>query len=103
MKLGAKGGMLRIEIQRTPHTDMWILYGTLAGDVVDELKLAWEKERTVLMGRKCVIDLMEVTSVDERGEQVLLEMMRDNVRFIARGVYSTNLLENLRTRCKQES
>jgi ABC-type transporter Mla MlaB component len=94
--------MLRIEIQRTPHTEMWILYGALAGDIVDELTRAWKKERSELNGRKCVIDLIEVTSVDKRGELALLEMMRDGVRFIARGVYSTNLLKNLRACCKQD-
>jgi ABC-type transporter Mla MlaB component len=92
--------MLRIKIQRAADADIWILYGRLTGDVVDELEQNWKSSRNE---RKCVIDLTEVTSVDEYGEKVLVEIMRDGAAFVARGVYFTNLMETLFARSKQEA
>ena len=95
--------MLRIKIQRTADAETWILYGSLTGDMVDELMRSWRTERNQRNGRKCVIDLVELTLVDERGEQVLMEMMLDGARLVARGVYIPSLLETLSARCRQEA
>jgi ABC-type transporter Mla MlaB component len=92
--------MFRIKIQRAAEADIWTLYGRLSGDVVGELEQNWKSARNE---RKRVIDLTEVTSVDERGEQVLIEIMRDGATFVARGVYCTNLVETLTARSKQEA
>jgi ABC-type transporter Mla MlaB component len=102
MKPGAKSGLLRIEIQHTAHAEMWTLYGALTGDMVDELAATWKNSRNERNGHECMIDLIEVTSVDERGEQVLLGMMQEGARFIVRGVYSKSLLDRLSQRRKQE-
>lgn len=91
--------MLRIKIQRTTDAETWILYGRLTGEMVDELKRTWKSARGERNGGKCVIDLVEVTLVDESGEQVLMEMMLDGAQFVGRGVYTTTLLETLSARC----
>ena len=101
MKLEAKNAMLRIAIQSTQNQDTWILEGRLAGQVVDELTSAWKQTRDERSGRKSVVNLVDVTFVDERGERALMEMMLDGAEFVARGVYTKSLLENLSEHCKR--
>jgi ABC-type transporter Mla MlaB component len=95
VKLEMKNAMFRIAIDRGRDVDTWTLQGRLAGQVVDELISAWRKTRSERSGRKCVVDLVDLTSVDESGEQALMEMMADGVEFAAKGVYTKSLLESL--------
>ena len=101
MKLVSKNGILRIAIDRAENLETWTLYGSLSGEMVDEFAVTWKNTRTQRMGREWVIDLTEMISVDERGEQMLMEVMRTGARFVVRGVYSTNLVESLSARCRQ--
>lgn len=103
MKLGAKNAILRIAIRSSEGQDMWILEGRLAGQVVDELWDAWKKTRDERRGRKSVVDLVDVTSVDERGERALREMMADGAKFVVRGVYIRTLVESLRESYKRKA
>jgi ABC-type transporter Mla MlaB component len=90
-----KNTLFRIAIDHAHDVDTWTLQGKLAGQVVSELITAWRKTRSERTGRKCVIDLVDLTCVDESGEQALMEMMADGVEFAAKGVYTKGLLENL--------
>jgi hypothetical protein len=102
MKLEAKNCMLRIAIRSTQEQDTWILEGRLAGQVVNELTASW-RQRHERASRKSVVNLVDVTSVDERGEQALMAMMMDGAEFVVRGVYTKGLLESLSERCKREA
>jgi ABC-type transporter Mla MlaB component len=102
MKLEAKNSMLRIAIRSTQDQDTWILEGRLAGQVVNELTASW-RQRQERGSRKSVVNLVDVTSVDERGEQALMAMMIDGAEFVVRGVYTKGLLESLSERCKREA
>ena len=102
MKLEAKNCMLRIAIRSTQDQDTWILEGRLAGQVVNELTASW-RQRHDRSTRRSVVNLVDVTSVDERGEQALMAMMMDGAEFIVRGVYTKGLLESLSERCKREA
>jgi anti-anti-sigma regulatory factor len=76
--------MLRITATDTKLT----LHGQLAGPWVAELKSAWDKSLSV-------VDLTDVTFVDEAGAQVLCAMKAAGVRFVARGVDTKHLLDDL--------
>jgi anti-anti-sigma regulatory factor len=102
MQLAAKNAILRIATERGDEVETWRLYGSLSGRMADELAASWIKTLSEQNGRKYVVDLKEVTSVDEHGEQVLIEMMRKGARFVARGFYLTSLLEVLRQHYEQE-
>src|ERR1700722_10718752 len=78
--------MLRI----TTTGQKLVLQGQLAGPFVAELKSAWE------INRHSLIDLTDVTFVDEAGAQALCAMKEAGVRFIARGVDTKHLLEDLK-------
>jgi hypothetical protein len=76
--------MLRITATESKLT----LHGQLAGPFVAELESAWNKSLTV-------VDLSEVTFVDEAGARVLCAMKEAGVRFVARGVDTKHLLDEL--------
>jgi hypothetical protein len=77
--------MLRITTTEAKLT----LHGQLAGPWVDEFKAAWDKSLRV-------VDLTDVTFVDEAGARVLCAMNDAGVRFVARGVDTKHLLDDLK-------
>jgi anti-anti-sigma regulatory factor len=80
--------MLRI----TEDGSKLVLHGQLAGPWVAELQSSWNKSLAV-------VDLTDVTFVDEAGARVLCAMKDAGVRFVATGVDTKHLLEDLK--CKQ--
>ncbi len=90
--------MLKFTVIDVPEGQKWILQGQLAGPSVAELLSSWSKARDTRRGRRCVVDLSDVTSIDQEGETLLAEMMKENARFVASGVYTKELLADLRDR-----
>ena len=88
--------MLKITQSETSKEQKWKLCGRLSGPWVAELERAWERCRSER--RSDVIDLSEVTSIDERGESLLRRMKQDGARFVARGVEMKAILSHLRSK-----
>jgi hypothetical protein len=63
---------------------------------VQELRSCWERARGIATGSKAVVDLNDVTFIDENGETLLKEMRGAGVEFVATGVENKHLLENLK-------
>jgi anti-anti-sigma regulatory factor len=83
--------MLRITTTETGTERLWVLEGQLAGPFVDELRSSWDTRQA----QQSVIDLTGVTFIDESGASVLCAMEKAGVRFIARGVDTRHLLDDL--------
>lgn len=90
---GFDNAMLRI-----CHSQQWTLCGQLAGPWVQELRSCWEHGPSVAAGSAAVVDLSDVTFIDEDGEKLLSEMRTAGVEFVATGVETRHLLENLKGR-----
>jgi len=88
--------MLKITNSVTVDEERWILSGQLAGAWVAELRSNWEQVRDRSGGRRYVIDLRDVTLIDESGEGLLGELRNDGAEFVAKGVYTKHILENLK-------
>src|SRR6266566_6655374 len=89
--------MLRITFSSTATEQRWILCGHLAGPWVGELRSHWEKELGASRGRQLVVDLSDVTLIDETGESLLRELRSGGADFIpGGGVETRDLVENLR-------
>jgi hypothetical protein len=73
----------------------WILCGQLAGPWVEELRASWNRARADTPSLSQVVDLSDVTFIDESGEKLLSEMHAAGVEFVAAGVDTKHLLENL--------
>lgn len=78
----------------------WSLEGQLVGQWAAELKSTWKESHQVGDTRRCVVDLIEVTSIDRNGEAVLAEIMNQGAEFISGDVYTKHLLRNLRMAVK---
>jgi ABC-type transporter Mla MlaB component len=93
--------MLRITISDLPGEQRWSLQGQLVGQWAAELKSTWRRAGSAEDTRRCVFDLIEVTSIDKSGEAVLAEIMSQGAEFISGDVYTEHLLRNLRTKLKR--
>jgi hypothetical protein len=89
--------MLKITNCVTVDEDRWILSGQLAGQWVEELRSNWDQMRDRSGARRYVIDLSDVTLIDERGERLLGALMELGAEFVAKGVYTKHLLEDLKS------
>ena len=88
--------MLKIANSATGNEDRWILSGQLAGLWVAVLRSNWDQLRERSRGRRCVIDLSDVTLIDKSGERLLGQLKDEGARLVAKGVYTRRLLENLK-------
>jgi hypothetical protein len=79
----------------------WVLQGRLVGQWAAEFKSRWTEARHAGDTRRCIVELIEVTSIDRIGEAVLVEIMSQGVEFIASDVYTKHLLRNLRSELKR--
>jgi ABC-type transporter Mla MlaB component len=89
--------VLKIAMTESANEQRWSLQGELVGQWAAEFKSAWNESHNAGDTRKCVVELIEVTSIDRNGEVVLAEIMRKGVDFIASDVYTKHLLQNLRS------
>jgi LytTr DNA-binding domain len=89
--------MLRITVVENAAEDQWTLQGTLTKYSVDELLSSW-RASTCPSGRRRIVNLDKVTSIDKSGEEALSMIMRDGATVVASGVYTKHLLDELRAR-----
>ena len=93
--------MLKITNTGTATEETWILYGQLSGPWVTELKSNWENKRLESHGQRCVVDLTDVTFIDERGEMVLCIMQSEGAEFVARGVDTKQVVADLESQTER--
>jgi hypothetical protein len=82
-------------ITDAPFEQKWVLQGRLCNRWAADLKERWESTRSTRKGRRCIVDLEDVTSVDADGEDVLLEMVAEGAELFATRAYMKHLLESL--------
>lgn len=89
--------MLRITVVDSPTEERWILQGQLTGEFASELSANWRVSLERCSTRSRLVDLSEITLIDKSGEEVLRDMMQKHTRFVATGLYTRHLLEELQT------
>jgi hypothetical protein len=90
--------MLRISFAQTDTEQRWTVCGQLAGPWVAELRECWEHGRKIGGRADPLVDLSDVTFIDEAGEKLLSEMRSSGATFVAAGVETKHLGENLRVK-----
>jgi phage tail protein X len=93
--------MLRVSYSDTADGQCWRLYGRLTGPWVEELRSCWRQARERVPLAHAVVDLNEVTFIDEAGEELLGEMLSTGTEFIATGIATKHLLEGLKNQRKR--
>jgi ABC-type transporter Mla MlaB component len=89
--------MLRITIARTATEQRWTLEGRLVQPWVGELRTCWKNSHRAQNGQTCTVDLSEVTFIDNSGMRLLRSMAKEGARFIATGIYTRHVLEQLKS------
>ena len=88
--------MLKITITNTATEMQWILQGRLVAPWVNELKVSWKRAHATVQGRRCIVNLDEVTFIDKSGERMLRSMSKQGAQFVAGDVYVKHVLDRLR-------
>jgi hypothetical protein len=78
-----------------------VLEGELSSPWVAELKREWSNARHLPGGLPVIVDLRNVVTISQEVEHVLLEMMREGVRFICGGVLNRHILQKLTRKVAQ--
>jgi hypothetical protein len=90
--------MLKISIVEGRSERRLVLEGKLVSPWVDELRAAYESAKADSNGPKLVIDLRNLTTISDQGENLLLELMRRGVRFRRSGVFAKEVLKEVERR-----
>jgi hypothetical protein len=94
--------MLRISVIEGDKQRRLIVEGRLVGLWAAELKSACERARTDLRARELVLDMKHLTAISQEGENVLLELLNDGIRFRCRGVFTKHVLKQLSRRATRK-
>ena len=90
--------MLKISIVEGHTQRRLIVEGKLVGPWAAELKSACEKARADLHPRELVLDMKHLTAISQEGENVLLELLNDGIKFRCWGVFTKHVLKQLNRR-----
>jgi anti-anti-sigma regulatory factor len=77
-----------------------VLEGKLVAPWAGELRVACEKARADLGDRELVVDVKNLTAISQAGENVLIELMTEGVKFRGSGVFTKHMLKQLARRCR---
>jgi anti-anti-sigma regulatory factor len=87
--------MLRITKIETPSEQNLILEGRLTKPWIGDLRSQWEESRHTHPERKFVVDLRGVMRIDSAGEGALALMKTEGAEFLASGIRTKHLIEDL--------
>ena len=87
--------MLMITEQRNDYALTFRLAGALAGDWTMELERCWRDATATDDSLRLLVDLTQVTFVDETGKRLLASMARAGARFIAGDVLMKSIVEEI--------
>ncbi len=88
--------MLRITVVDSPTEQRLVLYGKLVGPWVGELQRVWENLRQQLGNRRSVIDLNEVTLIEDSADRLLATMLEQGAELVARGTANRWLIQAMK-------
>jgi anti-anti-sigma regulatory factor len=96
-----ENSMLRISIVEGRKQRQLVVEGKLVAPWSDELKAACERARSGLDGRELVIDLINLTTISQQGEKLLLELMQEGLTCRGCGLFTNEILKQLGRRLRR--
>jgi anti-anti-sigma regulatory factor len=94
--------LLRISIIERRNERRLVLEGKLIAPWTAELRSTCEKARQNLKGRELVVDLKNLTVISQEGENLLVELMNEGVKFRCCGVFTRQMLRQLARRARTQ-
>ena len=93
--------MLKVSIVEGRKQRRLVVEGRLVAPWSDELKAACDRAGSGLNGRELVIDLKNLTTIGQQGENLLLQLMQQGVRFRGCGVFTNEILKQAARRLRR--
>src|SRR5579859_2903254 len=90
--------MLKISVVEGRKQRRLVVEGRLVAPWSDELKGACERAGSELDGRELVIDLKNLTTISQQGENLLLELMQQGLKCRGCGVFTNEILKQVARR-----
>ena len=87
--------MLKITTIKRDQRCRLVLEGDLVAPWVAELQREWNEVRVSAADLKLIVDLRSVITISQEGQDVLLDMMSNGVRFVCRGVLNRHVIQQL--------
>lgn len=95
--------MLKISVIDSRRQRRLILEGKLIAPWAAELKAACDRARMDRDGRDFVVEVKHLTAINHEGEDVVLELMKDGVKFRSYGVFANQVFKQLARRMRGNS
>jgi hypothetical protein len=89
--------MLKITVVETPNETRLVLYGKLVGPWIGALQTVWENLKHQLGNRRPIVDLNDVTLIDDSADPLLAAMLEQGAELVAGGLANRWLIEALKT------
>ena len=93
---------MRISIIERRNERRLVLEGKLIAPWTAELRSACEKARENPKGRELVVDLRNLTVISPEGENLLVTLMNEGIKFRCCGVFTRQLLRQLARRARTQ-
>jgi hypothetical protein len=90
--------MLRISIVEGRSQRRLVLEGKLIAPWAAELRPAYQQAAAGLDGRELVVEVKNMTAINQAGENVLFELIRQGVKFRGYGVFTNHILKQIARR-----
>ena len=94
--------MFKVSVVETRNQRRLVLEGKLIAPWADELKAACDTARMDLDGRGLVVELKNLMTISQTGENVLLELMQQGVKFRCCGVFAKHVIRALAHRARRK-
>jgi len=88
--------MLKISVVETPKQRRLIVEGALMGAWAAELKNVCQRSQGD--GRELIVELRDLTAINDEGEMVLLDLMSDGIKIRHQGLFAKHVLDELARR-----
>ena len=89
---------MKISIVESPSQCRLVLEGKLISPWIGELRAECAKAKADLHGRELIVDMKNLLSISQEGENVLIDLMNQGVNFRGSGVFTKHVLRQLARR-----
>jgi hypothetical protein len=93
--------MLKISLVDSARQRRVVVEGKLIAPWTAELRNACQEAREDLGGRELVIEMKHVTTISQEGENVILELLNEGIRFRCDGLFTKQVVKDLTRRANR--